>query len=97
MQNADYYAHGEWNFYCDLCGAKQKSSQGVKTWDGFWVCRGHKEARNPQDFVRGVKDNQTTPWSRDTNTVTYVTSGGVILDTSARILTDTSGNSILDK
>jgi len=64
MGVSDYFAEGQWNFYCDLCGKKQKSGQGVKTWDNRWVCRHHKEIRNPQDFVRGVKDNQSVPWSR---------------------------------
>ena len=62
--SADYYADGQWNFYCDLCGRKEKSGKAMKTWDGFQVCALHKEKRNPQDFVRGVKDNQTVPWSR---------------------------------
>lgn len=64
MGRADYYAPGQWNFFCDLCGKKTKSSEGVKTWDNFWVCRYHKEARNPQDFVRGVEDDQSLPWER---------------------------------
>ena len=64
MSAADYYADGQWNFYCDLCGAKKKSSQAVKTWDGHYVCASHKEERNPQDFLRGVKDDQSVPWSR---------------------------------
>ena len=95
MQNADFFARGEWNFYCDLCGAKQKSSQGVKTWDGFWVCRLHKEARNPQDFVRGVKDNQTVPWSVGT-TDTYVPGGTAIRDTYNNAILDTVGTAIRD-
>lgn len=64
MGKADYYSRGQWNFYCDLCGAKTKSSDGRKTWDNHWVCSHHREVRNPQDFVRGVRDDQTTPWSR---------------------------------
>jgi hypothetical protein len=60
----DYYASGQWNFTCDLCGQKQKSSRGRKTWNNLYVCAYHKEVRNPQDFVRGVKDNQSVPWSR---------------------------------
>jgi len=61
---ADYFADGQWNFYCDLCGAKTKSKDGVKTWDNFRVCRHHKEVRNPQDFIRGIKDDTSVPWSR---------------------------------
>lgn len=61
---ADYYAAGQWNFYCDLCGAKAKSGTVMVTWNNLRVCAHHREVRNPQDFVRGVKDNQTVPWSR---------------------------------
>lgn len=74
MGTADFYADGEWNFFCDLCGRKEKSSKAMKTWDNFRVCHHHKEARNPQDFVRGVKDNQTVPWSRPEAPDTFVTS-----------------------
>lgn len=61
---ADFYADGSWNFYCDFCGAKAKSDDGMRTWDNFYVCKHHKEVRNPQDFVRGVRENQSLPWTR---------------------------------
>jgi hypothetical protein len=61
---ADYYSSGNWNFICDLCGRKNKSSMAMFTWNGLYVCKHHREIRNPQDFLRGVKDNQSVPWSR---------------------------------
>lgn len=61
---ADYYSDGNWNFYCDLCGAKNKSKNAMFTWNGLYVCKHHKEVRNPQDFLRGVKDDQSAPWTR---------------------------------
>ena len=64
MGSANYYAPGQWNFYCDLCGRKNKSGDAVLTWDNHYVCSHHKEARNPQDFVKGVPDNQSLPWTR---------------------------------
>lgn len=64
MGGKNYYAPGQWKFVCDLCGADNKSGDGRKTWDGFWVCSYHKEVRNPQDYLRGVKDDQHVPWSR---------------------------------
>lgn len=64
MGRADFFANGDWNFTCDFCGAKNKNSNAMKTWDNFYVCKHHKEVRNPQDFLRGVKDDQTTPWNR---------------------------------
>ena len=69
-----YYAPGEWNFICDLCGDIEKSSNGRKTWDNFYVCARHKETRNPQDFVRGVRDNQTVPWTRSRAVDAFVVS-----------------------
>lgn len=63
MGKADFYKSGDWNFYCHLCGAKQKSSMAMKTWDGFYVCRHHKAMRNPQDKLRGVREIQGLPWS----------------------------------
>lgn len=70
----NYYASGQWNFYCDLCGKKQKSGDGVKTWDNRYVCRSHKEVRNPQDFVRGVRDAVAPPWARPQPPNVFVTS-----------------------
>jgi hypothetical protein len=64
MADADFYKSGNWNFFCDLCGRKQKSARAMFTWNGLYVCKHHKEIRNPQDFLRGVKDDQTVPWSR---------------------------------
>jgi hypothetical protein len=64
MGQADYFKDGNWNFTCDLCGRKNKSGAAMFTWNGLYVCRHHKEIRNPQDFLRGVKDDQTVPWSR---------------------------------
>lgn len=61
---ADFYKDGAWNFTCDLCGRKQKSTRAMFTWQGLYVCKHHKEIRNPQDFLRGVKDNQSVPWTR---------------------------------
>lgn len=69
---ADFWADGQWNFYCDLCGAKSKSGTGVKTWDNFYVCRHHKERRNPQDFLCGVVDHQSVPWTRPQGPLIFV-------------------------
>ena len=83
MAGKDYFASGQWNFYCEFCGAKNKSSDGRKTWNGYWVCSHHKEVRNPQDFLRGVKDDQSVPWARPAQPVAFVAGAAFpILDTS---------------
>lgn len=81
MTDTTTYLQGQFNFYCDLCGKKAKSSQAVRTWDGFYVCQFHQETRNPQDFVRGVKDDQTIPWSRSGH-LEEPDGGDILLETS---------------
>ena len=65
----DFYSKGNWNFYCELCGKKNKSQNAMLTWDGHRVCKHHKEVRNPQDFQRVVNDNQSVPWTAPDNAV----------------------------
>lgn len=59
---SDYYADGDWNATCYECGRKRKASTMVKNWQGYYLCPKHNEPRQPQDFARGVPDNQTPPW-----------------------------------
>lgn len=78
----DYFKKGEWNAICDRCGGKFKSSQLRKTWDGFYVCRDDYEPRHPQDFLRGVKDNQSVPWTRPEQADSETDTSGWVTPTS---------------
>jgi len=50
---------------CDASGFKVSLSNLVKQWDGVMVDRRFVDRRqHPQDFVRGVPDNQSLPYSR---------------------------------
>lgn len=60
----DYLQLGTWNSICDRCGFKFKASELKLEWDGLYVCEKCFEPRQPQDFVRGVADVQTPPWTR---------------------------------
>lgn len=64
MHRADYYAEGDYNGICDRCGFKYKFSKLKKTWDGLYCCYKCWEIRHPQDFVKGVLDDQSVPVSR---------------------------------
>jgi hypothetical protein len=79
MADNTFYADGQWNVTCDLCGKKVKSSGVMKTWDNQYVCRHHKEERNPQDFLRGIRDNQSVPFSRPVPPLQFVTSSWQLL------------------
>src|SRR5262245_25322665 len=63
----DYLALGDWNAICAECGRKGKASQMVKLPEGvpgagMYVHMEHWFPRQPQDFVRGIPDNQAAPW-----------------------------------
>lgn len=45
-------------------GFKVPLSSLVRQWDNEMVAREFVDKRNPQDFVRGVKDTQTLPYAR---------------------------------
>lgn len=63
--SGNYYRAGDWRVICDDCGSKRFASDTAKKWNGMIVCRDTCfEIRNPQDFVRGVADNQTVPFTR---------------------------------
>ena len=64
MGRADYYNGGNWNGICDRCGKKFKFSQLKKEWDGLFVHEECFEIRQPQDYVKGVRDNMSVPISR---------------------------------
>jgi len=57
------YIRGEWNVLCPRCGFKYKSHDMRKEWTGEWVCKYDWDPRHPQDFVRGIKDDQSVPFS----------------------------------
>ena len=86
MTDHTYYADGQWNITCDLCGKKAKSGDVEKTWDNQYVCKHHKEMRNPQDFLRGIRDNQSVPFSRPVPPIQYVTSTFRLLQESGGAL-----------
>ena len=72
MGRADYLKLGDWNALCDICGQKYKASELRKNWKGLMVCSRDFEPRHPQDFVRGVEDNPTPPWTRPAPAATFV-------------------------
>ena len=77
MGKADYYLNGSYNAICDVCGFKFKAKDLRMTWDGFFVCKEDWEPRNQQDFVKGVKDDQSVPIARPEQTQVFVGDVGV--------------------
>ncbi len=60
----NYFAANEWKAQCDECARIFHSSQMFLRWDNCYVCSQCWEIRNPQDFVQGIPDGQSPPWTR---------------------------------
>ncbi len=66
---SDYLALGDFNAACAECGMKFKASEMIQLPDGvpggrMYVCPEHWNARQPQDFVRGIPDKMASPWQQ---------------------------------
>jgi len=77
--HADYYAEGDWNAICAVCGRKGKASEMYKIPQGLpgagMRAHDYHEAfkhRHPQDFVRGIPDNQAAPWVQPPGVDTFI-------------------------
>ena len=57
-QNANYYAHGDYNVVDDRTGFKVKASGCKLEWNSFFVRKESYETRQPQDLIRGFPDRQ---------------------------------------
>lgn len=73
MGKRDYFAHGDYNVICDLCGQKYKASECKLQWNNYLACPDCFEIRNPQDFVKGVRDNMQVPLARPDQSVNFIT------------------------
>jgi len=73
MGHADYYKAGDYNVICDQCGFKFKASECKMQWNNLFVCSECYEERQPQDFVRGLKDNQQVPIPRPEGEPKFIT------------------------
>ena len=83
---SDYLKHGDPNAICDVCGFKYKLSQLKKRWDNLMVCPEDFEVRQPQDYVRGVRDQRSIPDARPEAPDVFVT-GFVTTPVGATVIT----------
>lgn len=64
----DYFAPGDWNVICSMCGMKGKASEMVKNWQGAWRHPRCNEPRQPQDFVMPLPTREmAVPFSQPDN------------------------------
>ena len=73
MGHADYFKHGDYNVICDICGFKYKASETRLQWNNLLACSTCYEERHPQDFVRGIRDDQRVPIPRPDTEPVFIT------------------------
>lgn len=59
-----HYKPGSFYRVCDVSGLIYRAEDTRKAWDNTWRRPESYEARQPQDLVRGVRDDQTVPEPR---------------------------------
>lgn len=64
MGTKRHYKPGSFYRICDRTGFATRAEDTQMEWNGLIVDRRVWEARQPQDFVTGVPDNQTVPYAR---------------------------------
>lgn len=74
-------------------GFKVPLSSLVRQWDNEMIAREFVDKRNPQDFVRGVKDTQTLPYARPESPDTFIAIN--IAWESGAIMTSETGDVLL--
>lgn len=57
------YKPGDWKVYCPVCSGFRYASSLKPRWDGLKVCPECWEPRHPQEFVRGVSDEVSVPFT----------------------------------
>ena len=74
---------GSWNANCQRCDFKFKSDDLKREWTGLYVCKDCWEERHPQDFLQGVPDDPSVPWTAPNNlSDTSITNvAGVVIST----------------
>jgi hypothetical protein len=64
MADDRHYVPGDFYRICDRTGFKVRAGKTRKEWTGIIVRSDVWEARHPQDFVRGTRDDQRVPDAR---------------------------------
>ena len=95
--NAGYKGGNYW-MRSDRSGGDHRRSDMRKEWDNLWVHKDEWEPRQPQDFVKGVKDHQAVRDPRPTiDVVLSSTTTSAASSTGGFTITVTSTTNITDE
>lgn len=65
-----------------------------RQWDGQLIDARFIDKRNPQDFVRGIKDDQSLPYSRPESPDTFI-AGPLVWQDGTTFITNQNGVNVL--
>jgi len=71
-----HYRPGSFYRVCDRTGFAERAGRTKMQWNNIIVWDRVYEARQPQDFVKGIPDDQTVPLPRPRQPATYVNISG---------------------
>lgn len=77
MGTERFYKPGSFYRVCDRTGMVVRAERTSTEWNNLIVRDDVYERRHPQDFVKGVQDNQTVPFARPRQTNVFIKSGAV--------------------
>lgn len=63
---------GEYKAYCDRTGFREYASDMRMQWNGLWVRKESWEPRQPQDYVKSKRDNQSVPIARPGTEIKFI-------------------------
>lgn len=72
---------GSYDVICDRTGFRIKAYEALMEWNGLFVRRESWERRQPLDFLRGVRDDQSVPISRPEGADSFLTKGEITPET----------------
>jgi hypothetical protein len=89
MATRGEYRPGSWYNICDRTGVAYRAEDTKQEWDGNIVADWVYEQRQPQDFVRGVRDDPSVKWDRPRpSTYTFVSLNDELYSELGEILVD---------
>lgn len=89
------YKMGDYLVVDDFTGNVRYASTMKMTWDGWLTDKKNWYRRHPQQYVRGVKENQTVPIPRPRQPNGYIIGGSPELDANGNTVVTANGAVVL--
>lgn len=79
---------GDWLYNCQRCGFTIYGSEVRREWTGLRVCSKCWDPRHPQDFLRGIRDDQAVPFANSPGEPYFLGANEVDFDLVTQVFAD---------